>query len=116
MGLVRELRNRRKVEPKRIEVAEWADEGGEPFVFYCYPITAYDMGQMQKKHPGFLSDMTLPAMVDLICMKATDESNERIFGTAEDRHDLMGEESAIVSEIAAQMFSTITSVEDQEKN
>ena len=53
MGLVRELRNRRKVEPKRIEVSEWADESGEPFVFYCYPITAYDMGQMQKSIQGF---------------------------------------------------------------
>ena len=116
MGLVRELRNRRKVEPKRIEGSEWADESGEPFVFSCYPIPAYDMGQMQKKHPGFLSDMTLPAMVDLICLKATNEANERIFDSADDRHDLMGEESAIVSEIAAQMFSTITSGEEQEKN
>lgn len=116
MGLARELRNRRKVEPRKIEVEAWADEDGQPFAIYCYPITCFDMNEMQKKHDKFMEEMTIASMVDLIVLKATDESGDRLFGKSEDRHDLMGEESSIISLIAAKMFSTIESVEEQEKN
>ena len=50
-------------------------------------------------------------MVDLICMKAEDEGGNKIFTSAEDRIDLMGEETNVVSEIANQMFAEIESVE-----
>ena len=55
-------------------------------------------------------------MVDLILMKATDEGGEKLFKHAEDRIDLMGEETAVISEIANQMFAEIESVENQIKN
>ena len=74
------------------------------------------MNEMQKKHDKFMEEMTIASMVDLIVLKATDESGDRLFGKSEDRHDLMGEESSIISLIAAKMFSTIESVEEQEKN
>jgi hypothetical protein len=49
-------------------------------------------------------------------MKASDESGSRLFTSAEDRTDLMGEETGVISSIAEQMFAEIESVEDQEKN
>jgi hypothetical protein len=74
------------------------------------------LDQLQKKHPNFLNNTTVGAMVDLICMKAEDEGGNKLFTSAEDRMDLMGEETNIISEIANQMFAEIESVESQMGN
>ena len=116
MGLAKELRNRREVERRRIEVEAWADPDGQPFAMYCYPITCYDVNELQKKHPKFMENTTMAAMIDLIVMKASDEGGDRLFTSPEDRIDLMGEETGVISSIAEQMFAEIQSVEDQEKN
>ena len=115
MGLAKELRSRRKLEAREVIVPEWGDESGD-FKLYCKSITCYDLDKLQKKHPNFLSNTSIGAMVDLICMKAEDESGTKLFPTAEDRMDLMGEETNVISEIANQMFADIESVEAHEKN
>jgi hypothetical protein len=115
MGLAKELRNRRKLQAREVLVPEWGDDSG-PFKLYCRSITCYDMDMLQKKHPNFLSNTTIGAMVDLICMKAEDESGSKLFGSAEDRIDLMGEETTVISEIANQMFSEIETIEALEGN
>jgi len=115
MGLAKELRSRRTIEARKILVPAWGDDSGA-FKMYCRPITCYDLDQLQKKHPNFLQNTTIGAMVDLICMKATDESGAKLFGSAEDRLDLMGEETNVISEVANQMFAEIESVESAEGN
>ena len=115
MGLAKELRSRRKLEAREVIVPEWGDDSGA-FKLYCRSITCYDLDQLQKKHPNFLQNTTIGAMVDLIVMKAIDESGQKIFNSGEDRMDLMGEETNVISEIANQMFSDIESVEAHEKN
>lgn len=115
MGLAKELRNRRKIEAREVLVPAWGDESGA-FKMYCRPITCYDLDVLQKKHPNFLNNTTIGAMVDLICMKALDEGGDKLFFGAEDRMDLMGEETNVISEIANQMFSEIESPEEAEKN
>jgi hypothetical protein len=115
MGLAKDLRNRRKVEAREVLVPEWGDDSGA-FKLYCRAITCYDLDQLQKKHPNFLNNTTIGAMVDLICMKAQDEGGNKLFASAEDRLDLMGEETSIISEIANQMFAEIESVEAAEGN
>ena len=65
---------------------------------------------------GGVLDTTVAAMIDLIVMKATDEGGDRLFTASEDKYDLMGEETSVISEISGQMFAEIESVEDQEKN
>jgi hypothetical protein len=74
------------------------------------------LNELQKKHPNFLENTTIAAMVDLIILKATDKSGERIFTNSEDRIDLMGEETSVISEIANQMFADIETVETKIKN
>tara|TARA_B110000259_G_scaffold146427_1_gene165073 strand:+ start:169 stop:516 length:348 start_codon:yes stop_codon:yes gene_type:complete len=115
MGLAKELRGRRTVEAREVLVPAWGDESGA-FKLYCRSITCYDLDVLQKKHPNFLQNTTIGAMVDLIVMKAIDESGQKIFNSSEDRMDLMGEETSVISEIANQMFSDIESVEAHEKN
>ena len=115
MGLAKELRARRKSSRRKIEVAEWADDDGA-FVLYCRPITCYDLNELQRKHPSVLQNPSIASMVDLIVMKAESQDGEKLFSSAEDRMDLMGEETTIVSEIANQMFGTIESADDLAKN
>lgn len=115
MGLAKELRSRRKVEAREVVVPAWGDESGA-FKLYSRTITCYDLDQLQKKHPDFLTNTTIGAMVDLIVMKAEDEGGSKLFASAEDKIDLMGEETTVISDIANQMFSDIESVEDAEKN
>jgi len=49
-------------------------------------------------------------------MKAESKDGEKLFSSAEDRIDLMGEETTVVSHIANEMFGTIEGFEDVEKN
>jgi hypothetical protein len=116
MGLAKELRSRRTIPLREVVVEAWADEKGVPFKLFCGSISCYDLNELQKKHPNFLENTTIGAMVDLILMKAMDESGDRLFTSAEDRIDLMGEETAVISEIANQMFADVQSVETAEKN
>jgi len=116
MGLAKELRSRREIKRRRIEVEAWSDEFGHAFVMYCRPITCYDLNEIQKRHPKMLESPTVASMVDLIVMKAEGEDGEKLFTAAEDRIDLMGEETTIISAIAEEMFAQIESVEEQEKN
>ena len=74
------------------------------------------MNQLQKKHPNFLTNTTIAAMVDLIVMKSEDQSGNRLFTAADDRVELMGEQTDVISEIANQMFAEIESEEDLAKN
>jgi len=115
MGLAKELRSRRKLQAREVLVPAWGDESGA-FKLYCRSITCYDLDQLQKKHPNFLSNTTIGSMVDLICMKAEDEGGSKLFSSAEDRIDLMGEETNVISEIANQMFAEIESAESLEGN
>ena len=74
------------------------------------------MNQLQKKHPNFLTNTTIAAMVDLIIMKAEDQSGDRLFTAADDKIELMGEQTDVISQIANQMFADIESEEDLAKN
>lgn len=115
MGLAKELRARRKQSRRKIEVVEWADESG-PFALFCRPLTCYDLNELQKRHPQVMQNPSIAAMVDLIVMKAESKDGEKLFTSAEDRLDLMGEETTVVSGIANEMFGTIEAFEDVEKN
>ena len=55
-------------------------------------------------------------MVDLIVMKALDESGDKLFTSVEDRADLMGEQTDIIADIANEMFNDIQSEDAALKN
>ncbi len=115
MGLAKELRTRRKVQTREVVVPEWGDESGD-FKLYCRPITCNDLNRLQKKHPSFLTNTTIAAMVDLILMKAEDASGEKLFTSADDKIELMGEQTDVISDIANQMFADIESEDALAKN
>lgn len=115
MSLAKQLRARNKKPAKKIEVTAWADEDGKAFTFYTYSVTCNDLKYLEARHPKFLENTTISSMVDLILLKAVDDSGEKIFSSSEDRIELMGEEITVISDIAEKMFSTIESVETAKK-
>lgn len=115
MGLAKELRTRRKVSVREVVVPQWGDESGD-FKLYCRPITCNDLNRLQKKHPDFLNNTTIAAMVDLIVMKAEDEGGDKLFTAADDKIELMGEQTDVISDIANQMFAEIETQEEASKN
>ena len=115
MSSDKEYRKQREVKRRAISVPLRADSDGQPFTMYYRQITCYDLNELRRKHPKFLENTTVGAMVDLIVMKAEGEDGQKLFN-AEDKLDLMGEETSVVSNIAEQMFAEVTSTEEAEKN
>ena len=105
--------NRAQQERGMVEVPEWGEEG-QPLRLYFGPVTARDIERVQRKHPNFLSNITMGAMVETLILKCEDDKGEPAF-TLEDKPILMREQVGIISQVAAEMMSGPT-VEDQEKN
>lgn len=113
MGLGERIAARRQAARNVIEVAEWGEES--PLQVWVSPISCADVDKLQRKHKDFLQSMSIAAMVDLIILKAEDSQGEKLFNL-EDKPFLMREQVAVITRVAAQMFSSIVTVEDHEKN
>ena len=96
-----------------VEVPEWG-EGDDPLRLYFTPVTARDIEKIQRKHPNFLTNATMGAMVDMLIIKCEDENGEPAF-TLEDKPILMGEPINVIASVFGKTFSA-TDVEEHEKN
>lgn len=114
MGLIDNLRQRQQASRRLIEVPEWAAEGEDPVAIYSGKFLAVDLDRLQRKHPGFVNNVTIGGMVDVIIMKAEDKDGNKLF-TLEDKPTLMREPVEVVTRIAGEMM-TVTSTEEFEKN
>lgn len=97
----------------RVEVEAWGDEN-EPMVLFATPLNAGEFSRLQKKHPNFLTNMTIEGLVDLIIMKALDENGEKAFDVG-DKPILMRQPVNTVSEVASQLMGEMGDVEDAKK-
>ena len=105
--------NRAQQERGMVEVPEWGEEG-QPLRLYFGPVTARDIERVQRKHPNFLSNVTMGAMVETLILKCEDEKGDQAF-TLEDKAILMGEPVGVISTVFAAVFGG-TSIEEHEKN
>ena len=105
--------NRAGQERQAVEVSEWG-EGDIPLRLYFGPMTARDMEKIQRKHPAFLTNVTMGAMVDVLILKCEDEKGDLAF-TLEDKPVLMGEPINVISKVFGAVFGGITD-EEHEKN
>lgn len=96
-----------------VEVPEWGEEDN-PLRLYFSPITARDMEKVQRKHPNFLTNVSLSAMVDVLIIKCEDEKGDPAF-TLEDKPILMGETIGVISKVFSAVFGGKTE-EEHEKN
>lgn len=105
--------NRAEKELSSIEVEEWG-ENGEPQTLFFSEVSARDLSKIQKKHPNFLSDPSMDAMVELIILKAMTKDGEKAFDIG-DKFILMGEPLGTIAKVFGAVFNTV-SVEEHEKN
>lgn len=105
--------NRAARERKHIEVEEWGD-GDAPLLIYYGAVTGRDIDKVQRKHPDFLSQPTIAAMVETLIIKAEDADGEKLF-TIEDKQTLLAEPMALVARIFGAVFNA-ESIEEQTKN
>jgi len=114
MSIAKRIAAKRAEQERSIaEVEEWG-EAGEPLRLYFGPVTARDIEKVQRKHPNFMSETSMAAMVEMIINKCEDEAGEKAF-TLEDKPILMGEPVGVIAALFGKVFSA-ESVEDHEKN
>jgi len=105
--------NRADKELQSIQVEEWG-ENGEPQTLFFTEVSARDMSKIQKKHPEFINNPTLDAMVELIILKCKTADGENAFDIG-DKFILMGEPLNVIAKVFGAIFGSV-SVEEQEKN
>ncbi len=96
-----------------VEVDQWGEDG-KPLRLYFSQVSARDIEKVTRKHPNFMANPSLGAMVDLILAKAEDDQGEKLF-TLEDKPILMGEDVSVLAKVFGAIFNA-DSIEDHEKN
>ena len=95
---------------KKIEVAEWGEEG-QPLVIYCSPFTLAEKRNLFK---GARND-DLGVLVDAVMLKARDKDGNKIF-KLDDKTSLLNKaDPEIISRVATEMLNTIPLEEAEKK-
>lgn len=114
MSIAKRIAAKRSEQERSIaEVEEWG-EADQPLRLFFGPVTARDIEKVQRKHPNFLTNTTMGAMVEMIIAKCEDEAGEKAF-TLEDKPILMGEPIGVIAKLFGNVFAA-DSIEDHEKN
>ena len=94
---------------KKIEVAEWGEEG-KPLVIYCKPFTLAEKRNLFK---GARND-DLAVLVDDIVLKARDGEGNKIFKIDDKKVLLNNADPDVIARVATEMLNAV-SLEDAEK-
>lgn len=114
MSIAKQIAARRAEQQRSFaDVEEWG-EADKPLRLFFGAVTARDIEKVQRKHPNFLTNTSMAAMVDLIIVKCENEAGDVAF-TIEDKPILMGEPIGVIARLFGNVFGA-NSVEDHEKN
>ena len=108
-----QIRAKQSTERTRIEVAEWGED--EPLVLYAGELLCGEFNKLQRKHPDFLNNQTIEALVDLIIMKAETDQGDKAFDVG-DKPILMRQPLTVVTNVASSLMGNLDTIEDAEKN
>lgn len=114
MSFAKQLLDRFNAERKTIEVPEWGEGEGSPFIIYYSPLKASELDRVQRKHPGFMQEISMAGVAEVIIMKAEDKDGNKLF-TLEDKKFLLDHPPFFLSRLGG-MLMTAESVEEKEKN
>ena len=94
---------------KKIEVAEWGEEG-KPLEIYCKPFT---LAEKRNLFRGAKQD-DLAVLVDAIVLKARDSENNKVFKLDDKKVLLNSADPDVIARVATEMLNSV-SIEDAEK-
>jgi hypothetical protein len=96
---------------REIQVPEWADDDGNPFVFYVKPFTLQDQGRLQF---AIRDQSEADALAEVLILKALDEDGQKVFAIG-DKIDLrQNVDAKVLARVAGQIIGA--SAEELEKN
>ncbi len=95
---------------KKIEVAEWGEEGN-PLVIYCKP---FSLAEKRNLFKGARND-DLAVLVDAIVLKARDGDGNKIFKIDDKKTLLNNADPEVVASVATQMLNPIPYEEAEKK-
>ena len=78
MSLAKRLLDRIQGDRKQLTIAEWEEDDGSPFIIYYGPFRAIDHERVNRKHPGYIQDVSMQGMAEVIIMKAEDKDGNKI--------------------------------------
>ena len=112
VSVIQRAKNHYQNQPiKEIVVPEWADEDGNPFVFYSRPFTLQDQGKLQF---AVKNQSEADALAEVLVLKALDAEGNKIFQIG-DKKDLRNQvDASVLARVANQIMGSM--VEDLEKN
>lgn len=95
---------------KKIEVAEWGEEG-KPLIIYCTPFTLAEKRNLFK---GAKND-DLGVLVDAIVLKAKNSDGEKIFKLDDKQVLLNNADANVIARVATEMLNGISYEEAEKK-
>ena len=96
---------------REISVHEWADEDGNPFVFFCKPFTLQDQGKLQF---AIKNQSEADALAEVLVLKALDEEGNKLFAIG-DKIDLRNNvDAGVLAKVANKIMGN--NIEELEKN
>lgn len=112
MSAIERAKNHFSNQPIReISVPEWADENGNPFVFYVKPFTLQDQGKLQF---AVKNQSEVDALAEVLVLKAMDSEGNKVFQIG-DKVDLRNNvDATVLARVANQIMGVDTG--ELEKN
>jgi len=112
LSVIERAKNHYQNQPiKEIVVPEWADEDGNPFVFYARPFTLQDQGKLQF---AVKNQSEADALAEVLVLKALDEEGNKIFQIG-DKSTLRNQvDATVLARLANQIMGSV--VQDLERN
>ena len=95
---------------KKIEVAEWGEEG-KPLTIYCSPFTLAEKRNLFK---GAKND-DLGVLVDAIVLKAKDGEGNKVFKLDDKQVLLNNADANVIAKVATEMLSGVSYEEAEKK-
>ena len=95
---------------KKIEVAEWGEEG-KPLIIYCSPFTLAEKRNLFK---GAKND-DLGVLVDAIVLKARDGEGNKLFKLDDKQVLLNNADANVIARVATEMLAGISYEEAEKK-
>lgn len=95
---------------KKIEVAEWGEEGS-PLVIYCSP---FSMAEKRNLFKGAKQD-DLSVLVDALMLKARDKDGNKVFKLDDKQVLLNKADPEVIARVATDMLNTIPFEEAEKK-
>ena len=97
LSVIQRAKNHYQNQPvKEIVVPEWADDDGNPFVFYARPFTLQDQGKLQF---AIKNSSEADALAEILVLKAMDEEGNKLFN--------VGDKQKLRTQVDAQVLARV---------